>query len=138
MYALLSFLGGLAMRGVASVLASSSPDAVRVSKTEAKPAAPLGWLAWPAFVVGNVGALYTHNTSILLLVSCSLVLFVCLATGRLHQKRFLRNWFMATGAIIVCWSLWLPPMIAQAREVQDDFWIPSQSGHRLIRTLGTL
>ena len=139
MYTLLSFLGVLAMWGVASVLASFSPDSVRVSKTEAKPGASLpGFLAWPAFVLGSVGALYTHNTSILLLVSCSLVLFVCLATDRLHRKQFLRNWFLAIGAIILCWSLWLPQIIAQARGVLDSYWIPNQSVRRIIQTLGTL
>ncbi len=121
---------------------SAGADAVRESKTEAQPAAPFsgraGWLAWPAFVVGSLGALYTHNTSILLLVSCSLVLFACLATGRLHRKSFLRNWFIAIGGIVVCWSPWLPRIIAQSRGVLDDFWIPSQSVHRLIRTLETL
>ncbi len=142
MYALLSFLAGLAMWGVASVLAGSSPGAVRMSSHETKPAASLGgrsgWLAWPAFVVGSAGALYTHNTSILLLVSCSLVLFVGWATGRLHRKRFLRNWFIAMGAILACWSLWLPQIMAQARGVLNGSWIPSQSVHRLLQTLGTV
>ena len=142
MYALLTFLAALTMWGVSTLLALSRPDNSEGGSSEADSPSILGRKralpAWTAVVVGSAGALYTHNTAILLLVSWNLVLFVCLVIGKLDRRNLIRNWSLALGAIVLCWIPWLPRMAGQARGVLADYWIPAPDLNRVIETLGAL
>ena len=139
MYTLLTFLAALTMWGVSSLLAPSAAGAR--SPGEESPSflrRRRVLLAWLAVVAGSMGVLYTHNTAILLLVSWNLVLFLCVATGKLDRQNLIRNWSLALGAIVLCWIPWLPRMAGQARGVLADYWIPAPDLNRVIETLGAL
>ncbi len=142
MYALLTFLAALTMWGVASLLAPSRMDASGAESSEVASRATFGRRkalpAWLAIVAGSVGALYTHNTAVVLLVSWNLVLFLCVATGQLDRRNLIRNWALAVGAIVLCWSPWLPRLLGQARGVLRDYWIPAPDLNRVNATLGAL
>ena len=142
MYALLTFLAALTMWGVSTLLAPSRPDDCEAGSSRADSPSILGQKsalpAWMAVVAGSVGALYTHHTAILLLVSWNLVLFVCLVIGKLDRRNLIRNWSLALGAIVLCWIPWLPRMAGQARGVLADYWIPAPDLNRVIETLGAL
>ena len=138
MYALLTFLAALTMWGVSTLLAPSRPEDAEAGSSGADSPSILGRKralpAWIAVVAGSVGALYTHNTAILLLVSWNLVLVI----GRLDRRNLIRNWSLALGAIVLCWIPWLPRMAGQARAVLADYWIPAPDLNRVIETLGAL
>ncbi len=142
MYALLTFLATLVMWGVSSLLSHSTVAASGAGSTGRESLAFPGrrrvLLAWMAVVAGSAGALYTHNTAILLLVSWNLVLFVCLVAGKLDRRNLIRNWSLVVGAIVLCWSPWLPRMAGQAKGVLTDYWIPALDLNQVIETLGAL
>ena len=142
MYALLTFLAALTMWGVAALLAPSRVDPSGAKGSEVDSCATLGrrraLLAWLAIVAGSVGALYTHNTAGVLLVSWNLVVLVCLLAGDLRPARFAWHWGAAIATILVCWIPWLPRLLGQAREVMTDYWIPAPDLNRVIETLGAL
>ncbi len=142
MYALFVFLAAVSLSGMASLLARYGPDAsgAPLHGAHATPVSSRREIvaAWLAVVLGTVGALYTHNTAIVLLLSSSLLVFICLVSGLLPRGKFLRNWLLANAVIVICWAPWLPRMVAQAREVLADYWIPRPDLSRVIETLGTL
>ncbi len=142
MYALLTFLAVLTMWGVASLLTRPGVDAPRAGTSVLDSHALSGkrraLLAWLAIVAGSVGALYTHNTAVVLLISWNLVVLVCLLAGGLRQPRFAWHWSAAIAAILVCWIPWLPRLLGQARGVLTDYWIPAPDLNRVLETLGAL
>ncbi len=118
MYALLTFLAVLVMWGVAWLLTLSRVDASGANGSEADSRALLGQgralPAWLAIVAGRVGALYTHNTAVVLLISWNLVVLMCLLAGGLRQPRFVWHWSAAIATILVCWTPWLPRMLGSS------------------------
>lgn len=143
MYALLTFLAALIMWGVSSLLAGCPASPSRTGSTSGKESGALRGrrrvlLAWMAVVAGSAGALYTHNTAILLLVSWNLVLFFCVVTGSLDRRNLIRNWSVAVAAIVLCWSPWLTTMARQAEGVPADYWIPAPDLNRVMEILGGL
>ena len=124
MYALLTFFAVLAMWGLARLLRSSrvnQPGAERESETVT---AKMQKMAWAAYVVGCVGALYNHNTAVFLFGGSNVVVFACLWTGLLRRGQFARNWLIAQVAVIAFWGPWLPQVVSQSQQVVANYWIP--------------
>ena len=135
MYALLTFFAALAMWGLAWLLEHSRADHPGAGGRSLPAAYRLQSGAWAAYIVGSVGALYSHNTAVFLFGGCNLVVLACLVTGLLTRRNFARKWLVAQGVIVVCWSLWLPHMVSQSQQVLADYWIPAPDLDFVIREL---
>ena len=75
MYALLTFFAVLAMWGLARLLPSSRVDQPGAERESETVTAKMQKMAWAAYVVGCVGALYNHNTAVFLFGGSNVVVF---------------------------------------------------------------
>lgn len=104
MYAMMFFFAALVMWSVAKFITDERPN-VRVQVT---------------YVIGSVGALYSHNTGIFLVFSALLVL----AWNFRHEKTRLLLVASLTAVVILSWLPWIPSLMGQIRETGEHFWIP--------------
>lgn len=105
MYAMMFFFAAIVMWSVAKLITEERPNArVRV-----------------AYVIGSVGALYSHNTGVFLVFTALLVL----AWNFRHEKARLRLVASLTGVVILSWLPWIPSLMGQFNETGKHFWLPS-------------
>ncbi len=103
MYAWLGLAGAGAMWALAELWRAEWPDLRR------------GWGWWTLLILSEVGALWLHNSALLLPVALTLA---ALALGVRP-----RRWVASQGIVGLLWLPWLPGFLAQARSVADGFWI---------------
>jgi mannosyltransferase len=114
MYALLTFNAALALYGAARIMAAE-----RQRGSGGGPA----WLAWGCYVAGAAGAMWSHNTAALLpLAINAAVLGRWLGDGT-GGAGFLGRWMAAQILVLALWAPWLPGMLEQAQDVDQDYWI---------------
>jgi hypothetical protein len=87
-------------------------------RDDAAGAARRGKLAWTAWLLGSVTALYLHNTSALFLVASSAAALALMVADPANRKRFLWHWVAANVAMLLAWSPWLPSLLSQLNKPQ--------------------
>jgi len=148
MYALLTLATTLAMGGAAWLLrwpeAAAAPIGTgwrawrQARRTGSAAKAPLvADLAWLAYVLGVTAALLSHNTAIFFPLAINLIVLGWWWARR-RDRRFLRNWLLAQGAVLLLWSFWIPSLIVQSILVYREFWIPRPDLLRILVTLQML
>jgi hypothetical protein len=137
MYALLSVMASLAMWALAHLLADRR-DLARRGRRERI-------VAWAGYVLAVAGALWTHNTAVLLWGTVNLVVFGMMwlrarrpASGDMLTPPSLRAWGMAQGAVALLWLPWVSPFVRQSAAVYRSFWIPAPTWSRVLGTVQSL
>lgn len=72
-----------------------------------------GRLAWGAWVLGVLLALYMHNTSALYLVASSAATLGLLIADPSVRWRFFWHWVAANVLVLLLWTPWLPSLFSQ-------------------------
>ncbi len=101
MYGWLGLAGAGAMWALAELWRAEWPDLRR------------GW--WTLLILAEAGAVWLHNSALLLPIALTLA---ALALGARP-----RRWFLSQLLVGLLWLPWLPGFLAQARSVADGFWI---------------
>lgn len=151
MYALLALNATLALLALTYVLRESSigwpeprgPASDRPA--QARPTAPdrpaarrcdpdrRARFAWAVYIIFTAATLLTHNTAIFFLLAVNLFVLGAILwrarAGRTQpathdpQPAFRRRWLLAQLGVLLLWSPWLAPFVAQASGVDREFWI---------------
>jgi hypothetical protein len=82
-----------------------------------------GRAGWIATVAGLAVALWSNNTSVLLLASVA-VMALCLIGLDRRSRPMVRPMVIAAAAVVAIWLPYLPIYLMQAQGVASDFWIP--------------
>jgi uncharacterized membrane protein len=112
MYALLNFSAALALYGAARIMAEERRRRVGGA-----------WAAWACYVAGAAGALWSHNTAVLLPLAVNLAVLGRWLGDRAGGPAFLGRWLAAQALVLALWAPWWPRLLEQARDVDQDFWI---------------
>lgn len=78
---------------------------------------------WIALVAGLAIALWSNNTSVLLLAALA-AMALCLIAGDGRSRSLKRAMALAAAVVAVIWLPYLPIYVMQAHGVTSDFWIP--------------
>jgi hypothetical protein len=78
---------------------------------------------WLALVAGSAIALWTNNTSVLMVVAVGMMA-VALLVADPRSRSLRRPLLVAVGAIALAWLPYVPVYLAQAHGIASDFWIP--------------
>jgi uncharacterized membrane protein len=114
MYAWLGLAGAGAMWALAELWRSGWPTLRRA----------WGW--WTLLILAEAGALWLHNSALLLPVAVTLA---ALALGVRPQ-----TWVASQGIVGLLWLPWLPGFLAQVRSVADGFWIALPTAQTVAET----
>ena len=112
MYAWLGLAGAVSLWALAELWREGWPDLRR------------GW--WTLLVLAEAGALWLHNSALLLPVALTLA---ALALGVRPKK-----WIASQSMVGLLWLPWLPGFLAQARSVADGFWIAPPTALTVVET----
>ncbi len=117
MYGWLGLAGAVAMWALAALWRENWPDLRR------------GWGWWTLLILAEVGALWLHNSALLLPVALTLAALILQASPR--------PWLVSQGMVGLLWLPWLPGFLAQARSVADGFWIPPPTAQTVAESFAT-
>jgi mannosyltransferase len=89
-------------------------------------------LAWVAFVLFSAATLLTHNTAVFFVFAINIFVLGLMLYQRIRkpetppalQPPSFGNWVKAQIGILLLWSVWIVPFVKQARQVDQEFWIP--------------
>lgn len=80
-----------------------------------------GIAAWAAYVLASLAALYLHNTAVLLVAACNLM--VLLAWPARPWRGFLARWALANALILVGYAPWITVVIDQSLHALAHPWL---------------
>lgn len=104
-------------------------------------APPSGRRWWWAYGVAVAGLLYSHHYGWFTLAAQVLFALGVVARRTWNNRRdgaeTACGLLLALGAALALYSPWLPVFLAQARRVQEGFWVPAVSSHETWRQFQT-
>lgn len=71
-------------------------------------------LAWMLLTVGTVGPLYLHNTAVFYVAGMQVAGACMWLITSGNRWGFARNWILCQGLSLLCWSPWIPHLVAQS------------------------
>lgn len=103
-------------------------------------------LAWVAFIVFSAATLWTHNTAVFFLLAANIFVVGLILFQRVNksgtqpalQAPTFWNWVLAQVGIFLLWSPWIRAFLQQARQVDQQFWIPKPTWDIVTQTLRDL
>jgi hypothetical protein len=87
------------------------------------------WHAWIPYGAAAAVFVYAHYYALFTLAGQGLG---ALALARGRRALLLRGLAIAAGVALLLLAPWLPPLLAQARRVREEYWIPPVTGETLV------
>lgn len=107
-------------------LAQLLPDRFVTERAGPGPSPRLRPLLWIGYTVATTGALYAHNTGVLLPFLTSMLLAVAWLRGELTRS-FVVAWLIANSIVLGAFAWWLPTMLTQTVQTLESFWVPEST-----------
>jgi uncharacterized membrane protein len=98
----------------------------RLQRTYRGPSEPTEALAWAAYIIGAVVAIYTHTTLLLLPIIANVVAVVIWVSAPTHEGRFAPRWLLANATVLTAYVPWIPNVLG-GNVAAGNFWLGSVS-----------
>lgn len=126
-YALLTAAAALALAGQTYLFASparaTSPILALALGTQLPADRRRILLAWVAYVVGCIVALYSHSIAALLLGAANGTAAIHWIGALRRDRTFLWSWIGANAVVLALWSWWLPIVVEQFQFDPENAWM---------------
>jgi len=96
------------------------------------PDAARAWRGWLAYGVAAALFVYAHYYALFTLAAQAVG---ALALARARRAGAVRGFALSAAVALALFAPWLPSFLAQARRVQEEYWIPPVTGEALVAAL---
>ena len=139
MYSLLCFTATTAMIGIVWLLRNPARAAVPILGTGRwwRSSHPTGLQpasgAWSAYILGTIGSLYMHNTTVVFAASAALAVILGIIGLGSAARRIFLNFVAASLIVLLVWGLYLSTELQQAKTFASAaFWAKFPTGRELV------